>query len=197
MSHSPIRPLGLPTGSIRAILALVVVTVACQQMLRGEPPSLLLAETLMIVLTHYFTSRRQFQIGDALHERLLKDGVLPAEENPLWLPKGSVRWLIVAVFGLTVLALLVQGRLFDSNVLVLLGPFAAYLLGAWLGRKRRNPNNAAPGRLKRLFIHLLALVVVLIALLLLLLALNDQLPGLPDWAASLLLSAILYYFGAR
>jgi len=196
MSHPPLRPLGLPTGSVRAILALAVVSVACQQMLRGEPPSLLLAETLMIVLTHYFTSRRQVQIGDALHERLLKEGLLPAEENPLWLPKGSVRRLIAAAFGLTVLALLVQGRLFDSNVLVLLGPFAAYLLGAWLGRNGGD-RNAAPGRFKRLLLHLLALVVVLIALLLLLLAFNDQLPGLPDWAASLLLSAILYYFGAR
>jgi hypothetical protein len=193
---NPFRPLGLPTGSIRALLALVVVIVACQQMLSSEPPSLLLAETLMIVLTHYFTTRRQIQIGDELRDRLVREGLWPAEENPLWLPRGAIRQLIVAAFAVTVVGLIGQGRLLDSNALTLLGPFAAYLLGDWFGRRQRS-GDRAPGRFKRLLTHLLALCVVLIGASLLLLALTDALPGLPDWAASLLLSAILYYFGSR
>jgi hypothetical protein len=196
MSNPVIRPLGLPTGSIRALLALVVVSVACQQMLSGEPPSLLLAETLMIVLTHYFTSRRSLQVSVPLRERLIAEGLWPVEDNPLWLPRGSVRMLIVAAFVLTVLGLLVQGRVLDSNALTLLGPFAAYLLGAWLGRKRRGDGHPA-GWFRRLLVHLLALLAILVGLVLLLLALHDLLPTLPDWVASLLLSAILYYFGSR
>jgi hypothetical protein len=50
-------PLGLPSGSIRAALALLIAAVVVVQMARGQEVELLWTETLMIVLAHYFGSR--------------------------------------------------------------------------------------------------------------------------------------------
>ena len=51
-------PLGLPRGSIRALLTLMIVAVVIAQMVRGGEIHLLWTETLMIAMAHYFASRR-------------------------------------------------------------------------------------------------------------------------------------------
>lgn len=196
MNNSLIHPLGLPKGSIRAILALIIVTVACQQMLSGAVPSLLLSETLMIVLTYYFTMRQQLIINPQVTIEPAIESVIVTKSNPLWLPRGSIRTLIIAAFFITVLGVMEQGRLLDSNVLGMLVPFAAYLLGGLL-RNNRPANDAPPGWFARMLAHILGLAVIFIGFTLLYLAFNNLLPILPEWISSLLLSAILYYFGAR
>lgn len=189
MTSSSIRPLGLPSGSIRAILALIIVTVACQQMLSGTTPSLLLSETLMIVLTYYFTIRQHFSINNKLE-------TITVETNPLWLPRGSIRTLIIVAFIITVLSLIAQGRLFNSNVLGMLIPFAAYLLGNFF-RNKKISYFTFPHWFNQMLVHITGLLVILIGLILLVLAFNNLLPIVPEWIASLLLSAIVYYFGVR
>ena len=51
-------PLGLPTGSVRALLTLIVVAVVVTKMVFHRPPDSIWIETLLIALAHYFTSRR-------------------------------------------------------------------------------------------------------------------------------------------
>ena len=51
-------PLGLPSGSVRALLTLLIVAVVLVQVARGRDVEPLWTETLMIALAHYFTSRR-------------------------------------------------------------------------------------------------------------------------------------------
>lgn len=192
------RPLGMPNGSVRAILALTVVIVACQQMLTGGTPSVLLSETLVIVLTHYFAARQNIHIGAKLRAKLKSTGDWPQEEKPLWLPHGTIRSLITAAFLITVIMLIEQERLLDSNVLTLLAPFAAYLLGTLLRQKREEPESGKPRSwFARASLHLSAILVVGSSLILLMLAFNNMLPAINDWIASLLLSTILYYFGTR
>src|SRR5262249_36360605 len=60
LSTSPERrpPLGLPNGSVRALLTLLIVAVVFVQVARGHQIEALWTETLMIALAHYFTSRR-------------------------------------------------------------------------------------------------------------------------------------------
>ena len=91
--------LGLPSGSIRAILTLMTVAFITIQTARGERVSLLWFESLMIVLAHYFASRRLVQLSPELRTRLTKEGVLEAEPNPLYLPRYSLRLLIVGAFA--------------------------------------------------------------------------------------------------
>ena len=51
-------PLGLPQGSVRALLTMLIVSVVIVQLARGRAVELLWTETLMIALAHDFTSRR-------------------------------------------------------------------------------------------------------------------------------------------
>src|SRR5262249_20410289 len=86
----PRHALGWPEGSIRAILALMVVGLVCTLMLvpmRGKylpiPPYLLYL--LFLVLGHYFAARGHARPqGDAYGRQ------------PLWLPRGSIRFVLLA-----------------------------------------------------------------------------------------------------
>ena len=49
-------PLGLPTGSVRTLLTLIVAEVVVTNFTLNRPPDVLWIETLLIVLTHNFTS---------------------------------------------------------------------------------------------------------------------------------------------
>jgi len=197
MTTSTIYPLGLPQGSIRAILALIIVTVACQQMLSGAIPSLLLSETLMIVLTYYFTTRQHDVVNTSVSIKPTVEIVRSTASNPLWLPRGSIRSLIIAAFFITVSGLIAQGRLLDSNVLGMLIPFAAYLLGGVFRRNKKLDSDNPPSWFSQMLAHFMGLMVILMGLTLLYLAFYDILPIVPEWVASLLLSIIVYYFGAR
>jgi hypothetical protein len=50
-------PLGLPSGSVRALLTFLIVAVVLVQLARGRDVETLWTETMMIALAHYFTSR--------------------------------------------------------------------------------------------------------------------------------------------
>ena len=91
-------PLGLPSGSVRALLTLLVLLIVAVQMLSGEEMSPLWVETLLITLAHYFTSRRFINLSPELIPDLEKAGHLEPEINPLYLPRHSIRIVIVATF---------------------------------------------------------------------------------------------------
>jgi hypothetical protein len=162
----------------------------------GQPIGLLLAETLLIILAHYFASRRLVELPQALQERLEQEGMLVPESNPLWLPAHSVRIIIVLAFFAAAAALWWQGRLFAAGTLDTVGVFFAYLGGVlfnWLRHWRRR---GSAGRRERLM-HVKALAVLLACALLAALVLSGELPALPGWVEKLLLGLILFYFGSR
>src|SRR6185436_15787490 len=92
-------PLGLPTGSVRAILALLIVAVVIVETVRGRQIDELWSETLLIALAHYFTSRRFVGLSSDVLRRMEDEGHLPRESNPLYLPRHSIRALIVLSFA--------------------------------------------------------------------------------------------------
>ena len=91
-------PLGLPTGSVRALLTLIVVAVVIARTALGRSPDPLWIETLLIALAHYFTSRRFVSLTPAVLQRLEQEGVLEKERHPLYLPKNSIRTIVVGAF---------------------------------------------------------------------------------------------------
>lgn len=192
------RPLGLPPGSVRAVLALTVVGLVIRQALVAAPVSLLLSETLLIVLAHYFASRRLVDLPEALRRRLEQDGVLEAEANPLWLPRHSVRIIILLAFCSTAVLLLWQGRLFQPGVFGSIGLFFAYLAGVLVrGLVRWRRRNVAPSHGRQVWLHLKAASVLAACLVLAALTLVGELQTLPQWVEKLLLALILFYFGSR
>lgn len=198
--NSQVHPLGMPPGSIRAILALTIVGIVIYQIVIGDGVGLLLSETLSIVLTHYFASRRSVALP--LHLLQLPEirDWAEHEPNPLWLPRGSIRMIMMVAFVATAIYLLFKGQLFSPNVVGTIALIFAYL-GGVLIRWLRNREHTPPKRPRyALFIHLQALLVLITCILIVFLTVSsagDNQAGLPDWLEKFSLAFILYYFGSR
>lgn len=128
-------PLGLPRGSVRALLTLMIVAVVIGQLVRGQqaaPPQNvepLWIETLMIALAHYFTSRRFISLPPSVVQHLEQEGHLEKEANPLYLPRHSIRAIIVAAFIGLAVYLYREGLLLREEPLSVLAVVLAYFLG--------------------------------------------------------------------
>lgn len=118
-----VHALGLPGGSVRALLALIVFATIWALLAlkpdRAVPPYL--RDLLFIILGHYFATRRRSGADDP-------DGVVSGPP-PLFLPKGTIRF--VSILGFLGVAILLQrrgdllpiGRNPASVTLVLVGGF--------------------------------------------------------------------------
>jgi hypothetical protein len=207
VSHPPAEspaakrpPLGLPAGSVRALLCLIIVSFLVIQTARGVRVDVVWSEALMITLAHYFTTRRFVPLSHELRAKLEAAGEIEPDESPLYLPKHSVRILLIAAFAGLAFYLYDHGRLFEAQSLSLLVSVGAYLLGitvrgilAWWSR---HTGLTAPAW----WVDFKALGTLLIVLA----AVGLQLLGVHDihgWDASRLqdfsLGLVLYYFGSR
>jgi hypothetical protein len=190
-------PLGLPSGSVRALLTLLIVAVIIVRVARGQEVEPLWTETLMIALAHYFTSRRFIYLSPDVMRRLEAEGHIEMEAHPLWLPRHSIRAILMLAFLGLAVYLYQEDRLFQRSALSILGVVLAYLLGVlarpvlawWTG-----------GRGKRAFqawedlkaaIVLLVLIFVAVAYLL------DQVALVPHQVRNATLGMVLFYFGSR
>lgn len=188
-----IHALGLPAGSVRALLALGVVGTVSGLIIRdpGTPLPDHLESLLFVVIGHYFAAR-----GQAVAH---PDSGPP----PLFLPRGSVRLLLVA--ALVTVGVLVFRQ---DGIQALRGLFTlilafAFLLGLllarvarWVARRRTRPS--------RWFADLQAIVGLLaVAALALQLFVGGVLPGPETLGVGRigveqgLAGLIGFYFGAR
>jgi hypothetical protein len=192
--------LGLPSGSIRAILTLMTVGFITIQTARGVHVGLLWFESLMIVLAHYFASRRLVQMPRELRLRLQAEGVLEAEPNPLYLPRYTLRLFIIGAFVALAAFLARNGRLFDPVALPIFIAVGAYFLGIlshslmeWW--KRGKPKSPGASRFDdaRAVLTLAAMALVIVLQLTgwqSLIPHGEKLEALP-------LALMLFYFGSR
>lgn len=193
-------PLGIPAGSVRALLCLMIVAFLVIQTARGVRVDVVWSEALMITLAHYFTTRRFVPLSNDLRAKLEATGEIEPDENPLYLPKHSVRILLIAAFAGLAWYLSSHARLFEPQSLSLLVSVGAYLLGisvrgllAWCSR---HTGVTAPAW----WVDLKAggtLAIVFVAILLQLVGANElhgiDTSRLQDFSLGL----VLYYFGSR
>lgn len=187
-----LHALGLPGGSVRALLALAVVGTVCGLLLRdpGEPPPEALESLLFVVLGHYFAARAQAPDDPT--------GGPP----PLWLPRGTVRLLLVAALLGVGVALWRQGDGASLRGLATLAIAGAFLVGLALTRLARWVRRLLP-RAPRVFEDIRALVGLAAAAALCLHAFLGVLPG-PDAIGvgrlgleQGLAALVGFYFGSR
>ncbi len=179
-------PLGLPSGSVRAILTFLIVAVVITQIVRGQQVELLWAETLMIALAHYFTTRRLLNLSPDLIRRLTDEGHIQQESRPLYLPRHSVRVILVGSFIGLGWYLYEHNRLMEPQSLSILGVVFAYFLGMIV-------------RLKKVsgWEDLKAAVVVLALLGTAASNFINQADQLPACVQHITLGMVLFYFGSR
>ena len=191
-------PLGLPQGSVRALLSLMVVSAVITETVRGRDLALPLAESLMIVLALYFTARRVVNVPQPILEQMEKDGQIQPERHPLYLPRFSVRVIILLSFVGAAAFLYQQDKLFTSQAMSSIGLVAAYFVGVIL-----RPFGGLllrwrfPEGLIDWFADLRALVVLGATGTLTVCYWLDRPNFLPAWAQNASLDLLLFYFGAR
>jgi len=190
-------PLGLPNGSVRALLAILVVAVVIVEVIRRREIEPLWTETLMIALAHYFSSRRFINLSPDVVRRLEAEGHLEIESNPLYLPRHSIRAILILAFvGLTIY-LYREGQLFDFSAMSILGVVLAYLLGVvahgllmWWTKGRPTPAIRGWENFK-------AAVVLSVLLYTAGAYLLDRPDLVPRALRNTTLGMVLFYFGSR
>ncbi len=200
MTSTPRRrpPLGLPPGSVRALLALMIVSTAITETVRGRTLHVALAESLMIVLAAYFATRRVVDLPPEMIEKLEQEGQLPSDRHPLYLPRFSIRAIILLSFAGLAAYLYQRGELFSEKALATLGLVFAYFVGVlfrFVARLFRRWS--VPTGLVDWFADLRAIVVLGATAALTACYWLERKDLLPDWAESTALSLLLFYFGAR
>jgi hypothetical protein len=122
-----VNALGLPAGSVRALLALIIFGGIWFWIWRSPdrevPP--FLRDLMFIIMGHYFAARRAKNV----------DG-----PSPLYLPKGSIRLMLFAGFAVVALAVLNRDGFRVNEAWVTLTLVGGFMLGvatnALLGRRR-------------------------------------------------------------
>jgi hypothetical protein len=202
----PVRrhALGMPAGSIRAILALMVVGLICGLMLLPSrtpaiPIPAYLLFLLFMILGHFY----------AAHGNTIAAGGSP-QPSPLHLPSGFVRVVLIVALAATInwklysdaeglkaqlVASVDQIKEQPFMSLILLGSFFAGVVVRWLvGREH------PPEWLQNLEAWLALVSVVLLAVdYLIKLVINPSLAEplkLPEWEG-VLAGVIAFYFGER
>jgi hypothetical protein len=177
---------------------LIVLAVVATRLARGLKVEALWVQTLLIALAHYFTSRRFVSLPPDVMVRLEEEGILEPERNPLFLPKNTIRLVILLVFaGLA--AYLYEKNQFQASspAVQLIGVVFAYMLGAvtrtiggWINRRRSTPPTGTWGDIKAMTV-LVVLVLAAIPEFL-----NMQL-DLPPLFHQIALAMMLFYYGSR
>lgn len=190
-------PLGLPTGSIRAILTLLTLSIVIHDVLSGVKLEIIWVEMLLIAMAHYFTSRRFVRLSPAVLRRLEEEGSLPREANPLFLPRHSMQLIIIAALTGMGVILYQQHKLFGSDALLILGTIPAYLLGVIV---RTFGNWCTGGRqtaIGRVWDDLIAVAVILTLGACTAIHFQSGATKIPPEFQTGIVALVLYYFGSR
>jgi hypothetical protein len=196
---------GLPAGSIRAIMAILILGTSCGLVVARPDLALpdYLRDLLFLILGHYFALRR----GQAEPQQI--------GPPPLFLPRGSIRLLILLGFATVVGVLVYRGapmRPSQSPAVYTLYLVAGFLIGV-ITSKINDFIVSRGHRPHRLWADMRAGIALLAALLLVALAWNEVYPFLPqprgelpgrarthlsEYGFDYIFSAIVgFYFGSR
>ena len=202
--EEPFRhPLGLPSGSVRALLTLMIVAVACTDLVRTQTVTLIWAETLMIALAHYFTTRRFVRLPPATLKDLEAKGIIEPEPYPLYLPRGTIRTLILVAFIAVGIYLWRNNKIWptqenpDADAVAILGTLLAYFVGNTLRAVRTWWNGGIERPPSRTWGDLKATVVLVGLLITGGLHILAQKHHLPAGVEHIVMAMVLFYFGSR
>ena len=184
-------PLGLPTGSVRAILALVLCGTQWYLILQGRAVPELLASAALLVVAFYFGVRSTAPVT----------GPAPAAKvrQPLFLPRGSVRFVLLGGFLAVIAYVWVLGRAVPQELALIFQVLLSYLIGFAFAALvyRRAQKGLAPSRTAsaaRSGIAVVALAVTGVVCS----SIASGVPAfVPEDAEKFLTWTVAFYFGSR
>jgi len=190
-------PLGLPTGSIRALLTLLILAVVAHQIVLGRTVAVIWTETLVIALAYYFTYRRFVSLPRDVIVRLEHEGTLPKEPNPLWLPRHSIRFLIILAIAELGAYLYREQRLLEPQVITIFGTVLSYLLGVFISSVTSWWTKGRKTLATHLWEDIKAVAVILVLAATAGLYFLGEADLVPSWLQTATVGLVLFYFGSR
>jgi len=182
------EPLWIPRGSIRAMMTLALAITCWYLLFKGADVPDYLLGLLLTVIGYYFGFRKKMKTS----ESRIYDAAAKSEE-PLFLPAGLVRFVLIAGFVATGVILAKAGRLGEMKYLeffvILAGLVVGFVLAKITRRLERTNAYLAFNHLKGAVV--LASCVALCAILLRGFGETQAYTGL------ILAAVVSFYFGSR
>jgi TRAP-type C4-dicarboxylate transport system permease large subunit len=183
-----VEPLGWPKGSIRAVIALAMAGVSWYMLYVGwaVPGSLL--SLLLTVIGFYFGFRTKAAgLSDRVYDPAAR------REQPLHLPAGWIRMVLVIGFAVAAVTVHRQGRLGELPYLEFFFILGGLVVGHFAGRMIRS----APEASRQALANAKGLLGLVMAAVLTGLFATGYHTALPAWVVTLLCATITFYFGSR
>ncbi len=132
------HPLGMPRGTVRALNTIMIVAFPFGYLLARKAIPSLIVNVIFVVVAFYFEARRskQEKLRQIIDEMKRPDIILQdskKEKKPLYLPKYSVRFLLVLMLSITLITYYlgpqvpfeVTNTIFDLLIIIIL-----FIIGA-------------------------------------------------------------------
>ncbi|HKZ64436.1 MAG TPA: hypothetical protein VJ400_08335 [Thermoplasmata archaeon] len=187
-------PLGLPTGSVRAVLALILCATMWYLVYRGEVVPELLASAVLLVVAFYFGVR-----STASPLPAVAPGQAPGVPQPLYLPRGAVRTILLIGFLAIIVYLWIGARAIPPEFLLILQVLASYLVGftVSVAVNRRIQKGLGPMRGVAWVRNLLAIIALAVTGIVCISILFGFPEFVPADAEKALTWVVAFYFGSR
>ncbi len=179
-----VRPLGLPVGSVRALLLLALASAAIFDLYHTKQIAPWLIAAIFIAGASYFSSRRA---GPPTKDE--------KGRGPWWLPSGTIRLIFIGllVYGGVVWFRFHRDTSWEQARVAWI--VLAYVIGVLTGAlERRGYSDEEAGR--PYFEHLVALVSLIAAAALVCLSIEPD-PSIQGWVPPLLGAVVVHYFATR
>jgi len=179
------RPLGLPKGSVRALVALSMVATCTALVARGHDVPGALASLLLTIIGFYFGFRvKSASLSDRVYDPSAR------RELPLYLPGGVIRTLLILACLFMAGLLLHRARLLSVPAHLELFVILAGLIAGHYFHKVSRGTGPLLG-------HAKAALAVVMAAGLSWLFVTETHAALPPFAVMLLCATISFYYGSR
>jgi hypothetical protein len=144
------HPLGMPRGTVRALSTIMIVAFPFGYILSGEAIPSLIVNVIFVVVAFYFETRKpeREKIKQIVDEMKSPDIFIEdpkKEKKPLYLPKYSVRILLVLMLTITLIAnylgpqipFEVTNTIFDLLIIIVLFIIGAFFRSIVNSRERK------------------------------------------------------------
>lgn len=190
--QKPPQPLGLPSGSVRAVIALILCGTLWFQVLKGEAIEDILIESALLVVGFYFGVRSG--MGPPIAPTTVE-----GTRQPLFLPRGSIRFVLLLGFFGVIAYMWYRGRGLPDAFLLILEVLASYIIGYIASAivARRQKAGKKPNRAIAIFRNANAIAAMLLVGYLCGTLIFGWPRFFPEYAKNALAWIVAYYFGSR
>lgn len=182
-------PLGLPKGSVRALVSLAMAATALVLVVRGQDLPGALASLLLAIIGFYFGFRTK---ASTLSDRLYDPTA--TRELPLYMPPGVIRLMLILSFVAAGALLASRGRLGATREQA---EFFVILSGLVVGHYFSKITRPTSRGSKAVMGHIKAMAVLALTCSLAWVFISGAGASMPPWSVMGLCATVSFYFGSR